>query len=107
MNSPTVMVLGAAMLAVCIDIREAAAITAGDVMDKMEPKERASFISGAVDMASHLYAIAGNRTKADCAVKWLFETEGSNREIDTFLGAHKDKDAVGLLSILIDRKCGK
>ena len=85
----------------------AAAIDAGDVVDKMDARESSHFIAGAVDMASHLYAVAGNREKADCATKWLFDNEDSNREIHTFLEAHKDKDAVGLLSILIDRHCGK
>ncbi|MEQ9642031.1 MAG: hypothetical protein RIM84_18555 [Alphaproteobacteria bacterium] len=48
----------------------ALAINAGDVMDKMESRERTGFIGGAVDMAAHLYAVGGNRKKADCAVDW-------------------------------------
>lgn len=85
----------------------ALAITAGDVMDRMEPRERHGFIGGAVDMASHLYAVAGNRAKADCTTQWLFDDKNSLRDIHDFFNAHKDRDAVGLLSILIDRRCGK
>lgn len=85
----------------------ACAIDAGDVMDKMEPCERSGFVAGAVDMASHLYAANGNREKADCAVDWLFRQENSLQEVHAFFDQYKDKDAVGLLSILIDRHCGK
>jgi hypothetical protein len=85
----------------------ALALTAGDVMDKMEPKEGTGFIGGAVSMAAHLYAINGNREKGECALNWYFRTEDSLRDIHKFFDAHKDKDPVGLLAILIDRRCGK
>lgn len=85
----------------------ASAITAGDIVDRMNARESSHFIAGAVDMASHLYAVAGNRAKADCATEWLFDNEDSNREINAFFGRHKEQDAVQLLSILIDRHCGK
>lgn len=85
----------------------ASAIDASDVLEKMEQKERLAFIGGAVDMASHLYAVGGNGQKADCAVTWFFDDKDSLRDIYAFFEAHKDKDAVGLLSILIDRRCGK
>jgi hypothetical protein len=58
-------------------------------------------------MASYLYAAAGNRKKADCAVEWLFQNKDSNREIHEVFEAHRDLDAVGVLSVLIDRHCGK
>jgi hypothetical protein len=51
--------------------------------------------------------VAGNKKKADCAVMWLFDDKNSLREIYAFYDEHKKKDAVGLLAILIDRKCGK
>jgi len=97
----------AAILLGVVAARPAAAITAGDVMDKMDGHERASFLAGAADMASYLYALAGNRTKADCVVDWHFHQEGSLREIHDVFNAHKDLDAVGVLSVLIDRHCGK
>ena len=97
----------AALLVGFLAVTPALAITAGDVMDKMEPSERHGFIGGAVDMASHLYAVDGNLEKADCTVNWFFREEDSLREIHDFFDAHKDGDAVGLLSILINRHCGK
>jgi hypothetical protein len=58
-------------------------------------------------MAAHIYAANGNKKKADCAVVWLFDDKNSLREIYAFYDEHKKKDAVGLLAILIDRKCGR
>jgi hypothetical protein len=51
--------------------------------------------------------VNGNREKGECALNWYFRTEGTLRNVHTFLDAHKDKDAVSLLAILIDRRCGK
>jgi hypothetical protein len=105
----TATVILPGILAVFFSLSPSAAnaITAGDVMDKMESRERHGFIGGAVDMASHLYAVGGNREKADCAVNWFFQDKSSLSEIHGFFNAHKDKDAAGLLSVLINRRCGK
>jgi hypothetical protein len=74
MRSPTT---AATVLAAYLVLPSSAeAINAGDVMDTMEQRERLGFIGGAVDMASHIYAVNGNREKADCAVSvvGVFET---------------------------------
>lgn len=85
----------------------ARAIDAGEVMDKMDAGQRAGFLAGAVDMASHLYAATGNQEKSRCVVDWFFREEGTLRQVHSFFESHKDKDAVALLAILIDRHCGK
>jgi hypothetical protein len=84
----------------------ALAITAGDVLNKMEPLKQSGFLGGAVDMASHFFAVEGNSAKAKCAVDWFFRDEKSVSEIFVFFEAQKDKDAVALLHVLINRKCG-
>jgi hypothetical protein len=88
-------------------VAPAFAIDASDVLERMEKRESLGFLGGAVDMASHLYAVAGNTAKADCAVTWYFDDKNSLKEIYAFFEAHKDKDAVALLSYLIDQRCGK
>jgi hypothetical protein len=107
MKSTTVALFTAALLAAAMTSAPVQAIDAGDVMDKMKPDERGGFIGGAVDMAAHLYAVAGNRKKADCAVTWFFDDENALREVYKFFDENKKRDAVGLIAILIDRKCGK
>ncbi len=85
----------------------AAAVTAGDVMDRMEPRESHGFIGGAVDMASHLYALGGDIEKANCTNEWMFHSgDSALREIHAFFDTHKDRDAVAILAILIERHCG-
>ena len=95
------------MLGIVSSSGPAAAVTAGDVIDKMKPNEIATFLSGAVDMASYLFAKGGDMKKADCAVNWYAGNAEADREIDAFFVAHKDLDAVGILAVLIDRHCGK
>lgn len=88
-------------------VHPAVALTASDVMDKMNSDERTGFIAGAGDMASHMFAVHGDPDKAQCAVDWLFNGEDPWPAIDAFFGAHRDKDAVAVLHVLINRKCGK
>lgn len=97
-----------ALVAGCLWIPSPArAVTAGDVVDKMDPHQRNAFISGAVDMASQLYWRAGNTEKGNCAIKWYFETDGSVGEVMGLLENYKDKEAVSLIEVLISRHCGK
>jgi hypothetical protein len=107
MKSTTVALFTAALLAVAATSWPVQAIDAWEVMEKMESRERSGFLAGAVDMAAHIYAVNGNKKKADCAVMWYFDDKNSLREIYAFYEQHKNKDAVGLLAFLIDRKCGK
>ena len=85
----------------------ALAITAGDVVEKMKGYEDVRFIAGAVDMYSHLMARNGSQQKADCAVTWFFETDGALREVLGVFENYRDKDAVALIEILINRHCSK
>lgn len=101
-------IVAAAVLAAGIGIpSQVVALTAGDVLDKMNADQRTGFNSGAVDMASHLFAADGKFVKAKCALDWFFRTDGSVKEVHTFFEAHRDKDAVALLHVLINRKCGE
>lgn len=95
------------LAALCMALSSPArAITAGDVMNEMSSEQRTGFFTGAIDMASHLFAVGGNREKAECAVNWFFGREGSLGSVHSFFEEHQDKDAVGLLHVLINRECG-
>jgi hypothetical protein len=107
MKPRKVATLTAVLLTAGVMAGPALALTAEDVMDRMESKERHGFLGGAVSMAAHLYAIDGNREKGECALNWFFRIEDSLRQIHRFFDAHKEKDPIMLLAILIDRRCGK
>jgi hypothetical protein len=100
------MVAGAILIGgLLFMVAPAEAITAGEVLDKMDAKQASAYVSGAVDMASVLYWDAGQHDKANCALKWYFDTKGSIAEVMGLFENYKDKDAVALLQILIDRHC--
>lgn len=94
-------------LTVLIAAAPARAITAGDVVDKMDPPARSSFLGGAVDMASYHYARTGKQQKADCVVQWFFRTDGALREVLGVFGNYKEHEAVALLDVLMNRHCGE
>ena len=84
----------------------AMSITAEDVVSRMEPPGRSNFIAGAVDMYSHLAARYGDRQKADCAVQWFFDTDDALAEVLTVFENFPDRDAVAVLEVLLNRRCG-
>lgn len=85
------------------------AITAGDVLDRMTEKERLGYIGGAVDMAIYSASTKEkNNPKAECIHAWFFEKDakGPSEVIQTF-SRYRDRQAVGLITVLIERACGK
>jgi hypothetical protein len=84
----------------------AAALTAGDVVDKMTADERAAFVIGAVTMAQRFYELAGNERKVACIRDW-YRSEGRVRQVHGVFSNYKDRDAASLLHVLINRHCGE
>ena len=83
------------------------ALTAADVTEKLNSDQRSSFVAGAVDMASHMFAVNGDQEKARCTLDWFFESESPWPEIHSFFEEHSERDAVAVLHVLINRKCGQ
>lgn len=83
----------------------AGAITAGDVMDKMTEPEAAEYTAGAIDMAMYLYGKNGDDAKAKCILNWFYQDNTSAKEVVAVFNNYKDKPAIGLLHVLIDRHC--
>jgi len=83
----------------------AAAISAGDVVDKMGAKEQYGYITGAVDMVLFLYSKNGQGEKAECGLNWFYNGGGGPKEVIEVFHNYKDKPAIGLLYVLIERHC--
>ena len=84
------------------------AVTAGDVLDRMTERERFGYITGAIDMAMFLAAVREqNDAKSECIVHWYYSQNapGPKQVIDIFR-QFRDKPAVALINVLIDRRCG-
>lgn len=83
------------------------AITAADVLDKMSSDQRHGYLSGVVEMAMYLASTQEkNNAKSECILNWYFPkgAPGPQQIIDTF-HQYRDKPAVGLIKVLIDRAC--
>jgi len=85
----------------------AAALTAGEVSGKMDSHQENAFIAGALDMAASFYDRAGKSQKSKCLMHWYYDDVRSIPEILGVFENYKDKEAVDLLYVLIDRHCGK
>ena len=83
----------------------AGAISAGDVVDKMGENEQYGYVTGAVDMAMFLHSQIGNGTKAECIFNWFYTEETGVEEVIAVFYNYKDKPAIGLLHVLMDRHC--
>jgi hypothetical protein len=94
------------------------AITAGDVLDKMTEKERAGYISGAVEMAMFQAATdQHNENKSRCVLEWFYGTRAADgvplkdpvgpSQIIAAFNRFRDQPAIGVIALLINRACGK
>lgn len=82
----------------------ATALTAGEVADNMDARQRNAWVFGAVDMAVHLYRRMGDNERANCIVEWVGGTENT-REIDETLRANPALQAAAVIDVLIARHC--
>ncbi len=99
--------IGGLMTAILLVAVPAWAITAGDVLDKMTEKERDGYITGAVDTAMYLASVQEkNNAKSECILNWFYaeKAPGPRQVISTFR-QYRDKPAVALIKVLIDRAC--
>lgn len=97
----------AAVLAVFVlAVHPAAAITARDVMEKMEQKERYGYLTGLVDMMSYQTLLAGDKTRAECISKAFYSrNDMTTRILETF-SKYPDRAPEGLIVVLMKRECG-
>lgn len=99
----------AAVLALVLAATPAFAITAGDVLDRMDAKERAAYIDGALDMAWYTALSEKNPQKADCISAWFFPKGGNPEAVRELLGVlnrNKELQAAALINVVINRHCG-
>lgn len=97
------------IMAVLLAATPAFAITAGDVLDRMSADERGGYITGAIDTAIYLAAVQEkNNAKSECILNWYYGDKAKGpREVIATFERYKDKPAVALIKVLIDRACPK
>lgn len=84
---------------------EGRAISAGDVVDKMSEDQQYGYLTGAVDMVIFLHSSNGEGDRAECIMNWFYRDNTSAKEVVAVFHNYKDKPAIGLLHVLINRHC--
>tara|TARA_R110002072_G_scaffold232223_1_gene389549 strand:- start:11239 stop:11550 length:312 start_codon:yes stop_codon:yes gene_type:complete len=91
--------------------REAAALTADEVLNRMNADQRFGYVSGVVDglAASRWMRDRPNAAGMHCIYDWYLGRPAAEvlAAIETWLGRHQDQQAGILLSVLINRECGE
>ena len=85
------------------------ALTADDVMNKMTPDERTSYLAGAVEAFGQARWIADkpDASGIQCIQAWLYDDAVSALpRINQFFDLHPEKPASALLYVLIKKDCG-
>lgn len=84
------------------------ALTAGEVVDRMDGGQRSGFIVGAVDMYAQLMERSGEAEKAACAADWYAQPNGAAADqVQQAFSHYKDRVATAVLEALINRHCKK
>ena len=85
----------------------AAAITARDVMEKMEQKQRFGYLTGLIDMMSYQVLLAGDRNRAECISKAYYGKQSDmDAQIFATFSKYPDRAPEALLVVLMKRACG-
>jgi len=90
--------------------KEAAALTADDVLNKMGADERFSYVSGVIDGLAYARWLSDrpDDTGMQCIYSWYYNGEAAKHQlIDTWFERHLDMPVDALLYVLIKRECGE
>jgi hypothetical protein len=83
----------------------AAALTAGDILDKMSKTEQTAYMFGSAETAAFLAHVNGNVERGRCITKWF--SEKGVAEMVEAMNAYKEHEAQPIIYTLINRACGK
>jgi hypothetical protein len=84
----------------------AAALTGGDLLDRMSSEQRFGYLGGAVEMAAFLSATQGDTERGNCIMGWFYDKDGTT-ELANALSRFRDKEALPVVQALIERACGE
>jgi acetylornithine/succinyldiaminopimelate/putrescine aminotransferase len=83
----------------------AAALTAGDVLDRMSTAEQTAYTFGSMEMAAFLAHAAGNAARGRCIIDWY--GKGGQAQIIGALASFRQEQAQPVIHTLIKRACGE
>jgi len=97
------------MLAVT-NVQQANALTAGDVLNKMDPKQAIGYMDGIVEGLAFARWIKDKPSKVGmkCIYDWYYsDAEKIHGRITTWFNRHSDKPAGALMYVLTKKECGE
>ena len=82
--------------------------TAGIVVEKMDAKQRYSFVAGIIEgLAYARYAKDGKRTEGmKCVYDFLYEKEGATEKIYAAFDRFKDYLPGAVIAAMVEKECG-
>jgi hypothetical protein len=100
----------AALVLLACGSRNAAAITAQDVTEKMSHDQRFGYLTGLIDMTMYQTALSGNRTRAQCIYDAFYTKNAAQddpwRRLNDALREFGDKRPESIVVLLIQKICG-
>lgn len=102
-----IMLIAAAFLS---SGKEAAALTADDVLNKMNADQRHGYISGIVDGYAYARWLSDkpDKTGMQCVYGWYYNGQTEKwAVIEQWFERHLDKHVDALLYVLIKKECGE
>ena len=84
----------------------AEAITARELMEKMDRNQRFGYLTGLIDMMSYQALLAGDRARAECISDAFYKNNTMSDRIYETFGKYPDKSPEGLVVVLMKRECG-
>lgn len=103
----TRMISAALLLAAGVAASPVNALTARDVMEKMEDKERFGYLTGLVDMMSYQAVLAGDQPRAECISNAFFgRKDDAWNDVAVLFARYPDKSPQGLVVVLMNKACG-
>ena len=88
----------------------AQALTADDVLNKMNSDQRFGYISGVIEGLAYARWAKDqpDSTGMNCVYDWYYQGgEERSNQVDTWLHRHLDRPVGALLHVLIKRDCGE
>jgi hypothetical protein len=83
------------------------ALTAQDVMEKMEEGEAHTYLFASIEMAAFLARAQGDDARSKCILDWWLNNPATDKKVLAAFDRYPDRQASAILYVLMNRACGE